>query len=458
MADDLGMGELSYLGSSYISTPAIDELAKSGLSFSNAYAGYTVCAPSRATLFTGRNSGHLAGAPAGWPLLPRLLQDAGYETAAFGKSAPMDVVDPGVPDLQWGLPTTHGFDHFLGQPNQAFCHNMYPEYITVDKTALWLHLNAKHRSRIACMANPAAYNYTTDVFTDAAISWLQSRSKNCSPFFAYLSYTVPHAGGWETAPKFPEQGAPVPSDLQYASRPWPQVERDHAAAIGYLDARIGDVLAMLDSLQLATSTAVFFASDNGPHNEGGHSVDFFGSRRWLRGFKRSYYEGGVRSPSIVRWPGITTPGAVSKVPWAFWDVLPTMLEMAQIPLPTNAEIDGRSIVPTLRGASQPPPRYMYWTWRPSRADDFAPLLNATPKLANSQSEAAGYAARVGKWKAVVQSCAHGEAPSQLDWMELYDLEEDPGEKTDIANLNPGVVQRIKDILSTEKLSCRCYQC
>lgn len=224
MADDLGVGEPSYTGNKWLRTPNIDRLAASGMTFSAAYAGYTVCAPSRATLFTGRNSGHFAKTmPGDWPLLPQLLKDAGYETAAFGKSAPMDAAATPT-ELRWGLPSQHGFDHYEGQANQGYCHNMYPIHWTVGEVQTRLPLNAKHKSREACMAHPGAYNYTTDLFADAAIAWLHSRQIPLArPFFAYLSFTVPHAGGWGSYPKAPEEGQPVPTDMGFGKRP-PRVE------------------------------------------------------------------------------------------------------------------------------------------------------------------------------------------------------------------------------------------
>lgn len=475
MADDMGMGEpgWTYANSSHgrLRTPNIDKLAADGMKFSDAYAGYTVCAPSRSTLFSGRNSGHFkADQPAGWPLLPSLMRDAGYDVAFFGKSAPFDEKpqkEPKGTALQWGLPGAHGVDPFLGQANQAYCHNMYPTYVTRQNETLPLPLNSapNQKSRQLCMASPASYNYTTDMFADHAIEWLGTRgSAQPRPFFLYLSFTVPHAGGWGSEPNFPENGAPVPTDLGYdPTGAWPTVEKDHAATVTYMDGRVGDTLAALEAAGLARSTAVFFASDNGAHNEGGHDVHFFDSTGGLRGFKRSYYEGGVRTPAVVRWPGVVGAGSSSAHPWAFWDVLPTMLEIAGASPPAAARLDGTSIVPTLRGNAQPPPKYLYWTWtgvKVGEDGDGALAPGAQPEATAPPDAAPGYAVRVGEWKGVVHSCAdtQGLAPSAADTMELYNLTADRAETRDVSREHGGVVKMIKQLLAGEGLSCVCYQC
>jgi arylsulfatase A len=323
---------------------------------------------------------------------------------------------------------------------------MYPVHLNNQTAQVPLPLNAQNKSRELCMATPDAFNYTTDAFTDAALRWLHEERAPARPFFLYLSFTVPHAGGWGTEPQEPEQGNPVPTDLQYADKDWPIVEKDHAASVTYLDGRVGDVLGALDTLGLTSDTVVFFAADNGAHNEGGHDVHFFDSPGGLQGFKRSYYEGGVRSPSIIRWPGVTKPASISATPWAFWDVLPTMLDIAGASPPADAVLDGRSIVPALRGEEQPASPYMYWTW------------NGWVK--EGQEWQVGYAVRVGDWKAVVQSCANqtSKEPSQADVMELYRLPDDPTEADDVASDHASVVASIKEALSGEGLSCACYQC
>ena len=376
MADDLGYGEVGAYpaGSSHgrLSTPNLDKFASSGMRFTDAYAGYTVCAPSRTTLMTGFHSGHftqqgLSGTDipptSKLQLLPALLKSAGYVTAAIGKVAPLT------------NPTEQGFDYFIGQVDQGYCHNMYPRFIdegnatrNINLTLNWAIPADATTARAACMANPQDFNYTVDITSQQALGWLLAHvaANNASsgvakPFFLYQAYTVPHAGGWGHAPTDPESGAPVPSDGQYAPQTgWPDVERDHAAVVSYLDARVGEMLGALDALRLAPSTLVAFASDNGAHLEGGHSQLFFNSTGGLSGHKRSLFEGGVRSPTMVRWPGTVAAGAVSPFRWAFWDVLPTFAELAGVAAP--AGLDGVSIVPTLLGEAQPPKEYLYFTW------------------------------------------------------------------------------------------------
>ena len=431
-----------------------------------------VCAPSRATLFSGRNSGNLAGLPGGSHSLAELLRRGGYETVAFGKSAPMDELGSSgkMTPLTWGLPSEHGFEVFAGQPNQKYCHNMYPTEWRVGDAVEPLPLNTnKPKSRHLCMRSPSEYNYTTDLFADAAIAWLHARPRSggaglaARPFFAYLSFTVPHAGGWSSYPKASEDGQPVPNDMGYAVKAhsdWPLVELDHAASVSYLDMKVGAVLDALEYTGHAPNTAVFFASDNGPHNEGGHDVTFFGSQGGLRGFKRSYYEGGVRSPSLVRWPGHTPAGSVSHVPWAFWDVLPTMLEMAGLEAPADASLDGRSIVRALKGGDMPPHTSpMFWTWRAPADDADDERRRGYVLGAGARS---GYAARLGDWKVVVLECADGRrlVPSMADKMQLYNLSADPAEERDVAAMGTGpeVVRQMKTMIVQQNYSCQCYQC
>eukprot|EP01061_Rhynchopus_euleeides_P006541 TRINITY_DN15581_c0_g1_i1.p1 TRINITY_DN15581_c0_g1~~TRINITY_DN15581_c0_g1_i1.p1 ORF type:complete len:506 (+),score=168.16 TRINITY_DN15581_c0_g1_i1:61-1518(+) len=461
MADDLGWGEVGTFPSTSphgrIATPHLDRMASEGIRFTNAYAGYTVCAPSRTAFFTGRHSGNFAKynlsgteIPASQDVLTTaaLLQKAGYTTGASGKIAPLL------------SPTSHGFDRFLGQIDQNDAHNMYPLRVDVQANASVspgtqpLPLNSKEKNRKLCMADPESYNHTSDVFHDDAAAWLREVVEKGNPFFLYLSFTVPHAGGWSDVGL--ESGAPVPSDLGYANESWPDVEKDHAAAITYLDGYVGNILGMLQDLEVDGDTIVFFASDNGAHLEGGHSVAFFNSTGGLLGHKRSLYEGGVRSPTLVRWPGHIPAGAVSDTQWAFWDVLPTFAELAGLgPESLPPSIDGISIVDALlHGKQSVEHEYLYFTWNGAGSD--------VGRSGRSAGKSSGYSVRMGDWKGVVPFCSDkvGNKPSQNDTaaMQLYDLASDAFEQRDISKENAAQVEKMVAFIISQDLSCECFQC
>ena len=465
LADDLGYGEVgAYPGGSphgRIATPNLDRyFARGGMRFTNAYAGYTVCAPSRTTLMTGRHSGKferhgldgVSLAPGQQVTLAEVLQESGYNTALFGKSAPLT------------NPVLSGFDYFLGQVDQAFCHDMYPSALDSGSGAgsYPLPLNEKERSRAVCMGTPEAFNYTTDVFVDRAMRWLDGASAREEPFFLYLPLRVPHAGSWGDNQ---ETGNPVPSDLQYAGESeWPDVEKDHAASVTYMDAKIGEVMEHLQDLGEDENTVVFFASDNGAHLEGGHSLSFFNSTGGLRGHKRSMYEGGVRSPSMVRWPAQVEPGSISHEPWAFWDVLPTLAEVAGASKRVPEGLDGRSFLPTLLGSPPAEGERAFfftgkgdWAGEGRAGGEYSSLLPSV-RGADKGGEPTTYAVRAGPWKAVGLEC-HG-TPSPEDPMALYNLETDPFEEHDVASTAEGQsrLSTFRKWLASEDLSCKCFQC
>ena len=347
-----------------------------------------------------------------------------------------------------------------------------------------------------------------DITTEHALEWLRERRgggegwlewltpQQTQPFFLYVAFTVPHAGGWGHTPIGPEHGAPVPTDGEYASRSaWPEVERDHAAVVTYLDAKVGELMGALEALKLEERTLVIFASDNGAHHEGGHSHLFFNSTGGLSGHKRSLYEGGVRSPTMARWPG-TVPAGVSPYRWAFWDVLPTFAELAGLEAPRG--LDGVSIVPTLMGRSQPAHALLYWTWpgeyeppnlpagwraeqraagrlvyvAPSgRAQARHPLSelastlddHAAAKVSLPKDVVSGFAVVSGDWKGIVPHCAGlDRKPSAADLpsMRVFHLPSDWAETSDLAHTARGRLhaQRLLDLVLDANLSCRCYQC
>ena len=402
-----------------IATPNILKFAHEGLKFLNSYAGAPVCAPSRCTLMTGKHSGHatIRGnkgfQDSDWPLEPndttvaQVLKSAGYSTALVGKW--------GLGDLNTtGWVRKHGFDYFYGVTNQNLAHNYYPDYVLENENEIPLPLN-KGASRHRCMNQPWTCNYTHDLFTHQAFEWITNQTRNPTkqPFFLYLSWTLPHAGGWFGVI---ESGEPVPNNEPFNGTTWPIVEQDHAAMISsYLDRDFGRLMALLKQLGIDNDTLVWFASDNGAHNEGGHSYTFFNSTGPLRGFKRSLYEGGVRTPQIIRWPNMIEPNTTTDFITTFEDFLPTLAELAGVQQLPKA-IDGLSIVPLLMNnrTAQPKHEYIYFEF----------CTNFTW----------GNAVRWQTWKLVRFSV---DKPYQL-----YNLHEDISETNDVSKQHPDIVAQL----------------
>jgi arylsulfatase A-like enzyme len=213
---------------------------------------------------------------------------------------------------------------------------------------------------------------------------------------------------------------PVHSDAPYSSESWPQVEKNKAAMITRMDDGIGQLMGTLKKLKLDDSTIVFFASDNGPHQEGGVDPKFFQSAGPLRGVKRDLYEGGIRVPLIVRWPHQIQTNRVSDLPCAFWDFLPTAAEIARLKPPPH--LDGISILPTLLGQTQTNRHeFLYWEFHERSFQQ---------------------AVRMGDWKAVRSQTGKP--------LELYDLKTDIGEKKNVAAEHRDVVAKLEDYLKTAR--------
>jgi len=405
LADDLGYGDLGCYGQTRIETPHLNRLASEGMRFTSAYAGSTVCAPSRCSLMTGYHTGHArtrGNKPIDLPLRPsdvtvtELLKQGGYRTALFGKWSLGQLGST-------GYPTRKGFDEWFGYFSQLHAHNYYPEHLLSNETSYLCRGNLGTQRR----------EYAPDLFTERAIEFL-NRQRAQQPFFLHVCYTQPHANnemGRDTG-----NGMQVPSDAPYSGKDWPQVEKNFAAVVTRLDSDVGRLMNTLKETGLDGNTLVVFASDNGPHREGGHNPSFFESSGPLRGIKRDLSEGGIRVPAIMRWPGTIRAGSVSDFPWAFWDFLPTAAELAGVPAP--AGIDGQSILPALRGDTQKPHEYLYWEFHESGFDQ---------------------AVRAGNWKGLRKG---PQGP-----LELYDLSADLGERHNLAASNPEVVKRLEAILA-----------
>lgn len=430
MADDLGYGDLGSYGQQKISTPHLDKMAREGMRFTRFYAGSTVCAPSRSTLLTGRHTGHTpirgnkSVEPEGqWPLpdsavsIAEVLREAGYTTGDFGK---------------WGLgpvgstgdPVNQGFDTFFGYNCQSEAHNFYPDH-------LW-----RDTQRIAYPNTPEKpVTYAAQEIHDEALAFINEHQEE--PFFLFLSYTLPHAA-LQTAPndsifesykkKFNEQPQPIPETWDgkgYAPQAYPKAA--YAAMVSRLDRYVGQVLGQLRQLGLDENTLVIFTSDNGPHKEGGNDPSWFDSNGKFRGIKRDLYEGGIRVPMIAWWPGSVEAGTVTDHAGANWDFFPTFASLAGL-ADKYTETDGISILPTLLGneAEQKQHPYLYWEFH---------------------EQGGKQAVSIDQWKGV--RLGVNKAPDGP--IELYNLETDPEETTNIAEAQPEIVSKITGIMEEARV-------
>lgn len=407
LADDLGYGDLGCYGQERISTPNIDRLARSGTRFTQAYAGSTVCAPSRCALMTGLHSGHGRIRGNRHPEVPlqaedhtvaELLRGAGYRTGLFGKWGLGFNGTAGIPNLK-------GFDEFFGYHTQQQAHTYFPHQLWDNQRDVTLAANFGTRSR----------QYAPDLFLDRALKFLD-RSPG-QPFFLYYASTIPHTNnelGRDTG-----NGMEVPDLGVYADKPWPPQERAFAAMISRLDTHVGRLAAKLHDLGAERNTLVIFTSDNGAHREGGHDSEFFHSHGALRGIKRDLYEGGIRVPFLASWPGHVPAGVVSDQVIAFWDFLPTAADLAGRPAPANT--DGESFAPALQGRRQNRSRPLYWEFHEGGFNQ---------------------AIRFGDWKAIRFG---KDGP-----IELYNLKDDPSERTNLASSAPDRVAEARRLFATAR--------
>ena len=406
LADDLGYGDVGYQGQIKIHTPNIDQLAADGMRFTHCYAGTAVCAPSRASLMTGLHTGHtpIRGnrgfQPEGQYPLPdssltiaAVLQTHGYTTGVFGK---WGLGYPG----STGTPDKKGFTDFFGYNCQTLAHNYYPDH-------LW-----SNDQKIDLPENKAgATTYSADLIHQHALQFLKDNKDH--PFFLFCAYTLPHAE------------LQVPHDSIYANylaQFHDTLRAAYAAMVSRFDRYVGEIRAQIQVLGIANNTLILFSSDNGPHREGGNDPAYFNSSGSLRGIKRDLYEGGIREPFVAEWPNHIRPGAVSDRPFAFWDLFPTFEQLAGIPV--TSHIDGYSILPVLEGHPEDARQHDYFYWE-------------------FHENGGRQAVRWGKWKGVRLNVNTIADPS----IEVYDLEKDPHETTDVSAQHPDIVRHIKEIMS-----------
>jgi arylsulfatase A-like enzyme len=407
------------------------------------YSGNAVCAPSRCVLMTGMHPGHAIvrnnmqfkpqsqfPLPAGTITLPKILKEHGYATGAFGK---------------WGLggddttgePMKQFIDRFYGYYCQGVAHNYYPTFLWDNATRLPLDnppFDSKQKLPDDADPNdPKTYEryrgkqFAPDLIAEEALKFV--RAHKDEPFFLYFPTTIPHL-----ALQVPEDGLAAykgvfPDDPPYLGGkgylPNHTPRATYAAMVSRLDRDCGRIFDLINELKLDEHTIFVFSSDNGPLNDryAGTDTDFFNSKRNLRGFKGSLYEGGVREPTFVRWKNKIVGGTISDRVTGFEDWLPTLLDLAGLAKETPKDLDGISFKAALEGKAMTPRPFLYREF---------------PGYGGQQS------VRVGDWKAIKQGLAKGPAP-----IELYNIRTDESETTDVAAANPDIVKQLAAIMDQQ---------
>ena len=402
LSDDLAQGDLGVYGQKVIQTPRLDRMAAEGTRFTQTYCGTSVCAPSRASLMTGLDSGR-SPVRGNWEIKPEgqkplpaetvtvaeIFKSAGYATACTGKWG-MGFFDT------TGSPLKQGFDRFFGYNCQRHAHSYFPTY-------LW-----DNDRRIELPGNDGkspGKTYAQNLIQKEALDFV--RSNKSKPFFLYYAITLPHANH-----EIDDLGL-------YADKPWSPREKAYAAQVTRIDSDVGALLDLLKELGIDDNTLVIIAGDNGssfpPDSDIGKRFNQAGNG--LRGYKRGLYEGALRQACLARWPGTVPAGRVSEEAWAFWDFLPTVAELTGAPVPAECKTNGLSLVSHFNGGPAPKRESFYW-----ELHEGAPIQ----------------AVRFGNWKAV-------KNPPKAK-LELYDLAKDPGEKTNVAAAHPEQLEKARELM------------
>ncbi len=421
LADDLGIGEVGAWGQREINTPNIDALARDGVRLTEFRSSAAVCGPARCSFMLGLHNGtcrlddndndYLRTADV---TLAERLHDGGYATGLFGK---------------WGLswesqpeswPNAQGFDEFFGYRDQVHAHNFYPEWLLNGADSVRTRNIVPGANRKGAGRATTRLDYAPSLIRDRAFAFV--RRNQSRPFFLYWATNLPHINN-EGSARQADGGYEVPSLGAYASRPWPEDKKSYAAQVSLLDSHLGELRTLLDSLGIADQTIVVFLSDNGAtflrrSNDGATDIvgRWFGGTQGYRGFKGDLFEGGLRVPGIVYWPGRTRAGGESAVRVDLADLHATLV--AASGQPTLAGISGRSFLPALTGRGALALRPYHVWYSPDRRQS---------------------AVLQGRYKAIWMS----------DTLRLFDLARDPGELRDLASTEPKVVSVLDSIRRIE---------
>ena len=452
LADDLGYNELGSYGQKKIKTPHLDQLAKEGMRFTRNYSGNAVCAPSRCVLMTGKHPGHAfirnngELKPEGQRPIPlhevtiaEVFKNEGYVTGAFGK---WGLGGPGTE----GDPMNQGFDRFYGYNCQRHAHSYYPDYLWSDRDRIPLQNNPPvpgHASlaKGADPQDPKSYeifkgkDFSSDRINEQALKFIKKNKDK--PFFLYYPTLIPHVAlhvpDEELKPylKLKWNDPPFTRSQGYGYTPHFTPRAAYAAMITRMDRYIGNVVKLIDQLGLTNDTIVIFTSDNGTtHLKLEVDYDFFNSVGKLRGLKGSLYEGGIRVPLIVKWPGRIQSGSVSDQRTGFEDWMITLHDLIDAKIPLVATHDGYNLKPSLLGKanSKRPPLYR---------------------------EFSGYGGQqavwMGKWKGIRQKMIRKGKNHDPLKIELYDLSVDESETKDLAFKPPGIVDKLKKMMRDQHI-------
>lgn len=427
LADDLGYGEVGCFGQELIQTPTIDRLAVEGMKLTEHYSGSPVCASSRCTLLTGKHTGNaiirnnreLGGwgaeepegqfpLPTGTPTISSMLQSNGYATGAFGKWG------LGGPQTT-GLPNDHGFDEFYGYICQRVAHNYYPTHLWKNSEKEMLKGNEEWFSAHQKIESPVGFEkfsgetYAPDRILEETISFIDTHAKE--PFFVYFASIIPHVALQIPDAEldlYPEDWDAEPYLGQKGYLPHPRPRAAYAAMITRFDNEVASIVEALERNGVADNTIVIVTSDNGPSWVGGVDMEFFKSSGGLRGRKAQLFEGGIKVPTVVWWPGKVPASTTNDSPSAFWDWYPTLASIAGA---KPVESDGVSLVPVLQGKDLQT-RGLYWEHGKVQAF------------------------RDGDWKLLRANNKDGIE------VELFNLASDPNETTNLASFKPELVDKL----------------
>ncbi len=417
MVDDMGPADAGFMGSKAIATPNLDRLASESLVFTESYSGCTVCAPCRSVLLTGKHTGHTSVRlnTGGVPLMDEdvtfaeVLKRVGYRTGGFGKWGVGDIGTSGVPERQ-------GFDLFYGYYHQVHAHRHYPDFLIRNSV----------KETLEATPN-TSHGYAPRLIFEEMKRFVRDAAQSGEPFMCYAPWTPPH-GNYD----FPKDD---PAWARYEDKDWIGNERQHAAMVTLVDGYVGELVTLLDELDIRDNTILFFHSDNGASLLPQQCPNLQSSGRF-RGTKRTPYEGGIRAPMLVNWPGRIQPRTNSQFVVSAQDVLPTLADLADASEHVPDDVTGLSYAAVLLGgAPTKMHEYHYWEWEAWNWGESELIPGGLMQ-----------SLRKGDWKLV--------RPRDDQPWELYNLSEDVGETVNLAAKYPAKLRELVALASDARVPMR----